>query len=103
MKKWEYRIVDSKDVRGGGVFKGKERTDVEAYLNEFGRDGWEIINLEGLRHLGRLLQKFRVAFIFEFLRKLWAAGFDDFTVREHVHNIGLNIIEQALVMRDHEE
>ncbi len=45
-KTWTYKIVDSKDVRGGGVFKGKERTDVEAYLNELGNDGWEIINLD---------------------------------------------------------
>ena len=51
MKKWEYKIVDSKDVRGGGVFKGKARTDVEAYLNELGGDGWEIINLD-FRELG---------------------------------------------------
>ena len=46
MKKWEYKIVDSKDVGGGGVFKGKERADVEAYLNELGRDGWKIINID---------------------------------------------------------
>jgi len=46
MKKWAYRIVDSKDVSGGGVFKGKDRADVEAYLNELGKDGWEIINLD---------------------------------------------------------
>jgi len=46
MKKWEYIIVDSKDVRGGGIFKGKKRTDVEEYLNELGNDGWEIINLD---------------------------------------------------------
>ncbi len=46
MKEWEYKIVDSKDVGGGGVFKGKERTDVEAYLNELGKDGWDITNLD---------------------------------------------------------
>jgi len=51
MGRWEYKIVDSKDVRGGGVFRGKARPDVEAYLNELGRDGWEIINL-GFRELG---------------------------------------------------
>ena len=46
MKTWEYKLVDSKDVCSGGVFKGKKRTDVEAYLNELGSDGWEIINLD---------------------------------------------------------
>ena len=46
MTKWEYKIVDSKDVSGGGIFKGKDRDQVEAYLNRFGKDGWEIINLD---------------------------------------------------------
>jgi hypothetical protein len=35
-----------RSVKGGGVFKGKERTDVETYLNELGKDGWDIINLD---------------------------------------------------------
>ncbi|MCP4082869.1 MAG: DUF4177 domain-containing protein [Planctomycetaceae bacterium] len=46
MKKWEYKIIDSKDVPGGGIFKGKDRSDVEEYLNQFGRKGWEIINID---------------------------------------------------------
>lgn len=46
MKKWEYRILDSKDVAGGGIFKGKDRADVETYLNQIGNDGWEVINLD---------------------------------------------------------
>lgn len=46
MKKWEYKIVDSKDVPGGGIFKGKARADVEAYLNQLGGEGWEIVNLD---------------------------------------------------------
>ncbi len=37
MKKWEYMIVDSKDVPGGGVFKGKDRSEVDAYLNQLGQ------------------------------------------------------------------
>lgn len=45
MTRWEYLIVDSKDVAGGGLFKGKERPDVEAYLNNFGNEGWELVNL----------------------------------------------------------
>ncbi len=55
MKTWEYKIVDSKDVPGGGVFKGKARSDVEAYLNELGRGGWEIINLD-FRELEKRLE-----------------------------------------------
>lgn len=43
---WEYKIIDSRDVPGGSAFKGKEKHDVEVYLNKLGRDGWEIINLD---------------------------------------------------------
>ena len=48
MTKWEYKIVDSKDVSGGGIFKGKDRADLETYLIGLGKDGWEIINLDFL-------------------------------------------------------
>ena len=44
-KKWEYKIIDSQDVDSGGVFKGRQRADVEAYLCELGRAGWEIFDL----------------------------------------------------------
>ncbi|MCY4507973.1 MAG: hypothetical protein OXG35_13600 [Acidobacteria bacterium] len=30
----------------GGLFKGKERSDVEAYLNDLGNEGWELVNLD---------------------------------------------------------
>jgi hypothetical protein len=46
MKKWEYKIIDTKDVPGGGFFKGKDREAVEAFLNELGEQGWEIINID---------------------------------------------------------
>jgi hypothetical protein len=46
MQKWEYMIVDSKDVPGGGIFKGKDRSEVDRYLNGLGQQGWEIINLD---------------------------------------------------------
>lgn len=46
MSKWTYKIIDSKDVDGGGLFTGKKRPDVEKYLNDLGADGWEIINLD---------------------------------------------------------
>jgi len=46
MKQWEYKVIDSKDVAGGGIFKGKDRTEVHKYLNTLGEDGWEIVNLD---------------------------------------------------------
>ena len=46
MTRWEYLIVDSKDVAGGGLFKEKKRSDVEAYLNNLGNEGWELVNLD---------------------------------------------------------
>ena len=49
MKKWEYRIVDTKDVPGGGLFAGKSREAIEAYLNKLGGQGWEIVNLDALQ------------------------------------------------------
>ena len=46
MKKWEYRIIDTKEVPGRGFFKAKDRQTVEAYLNELGEQGWEIVNFD---------------------------------------------------------
>lgn len=48
MKRWEYKIVDSKDVPAPGVFKGRSREALEAYLNDLGAEGWEIINIDSL-------------------------------------------------------
>ena len=53
MIRWEYRIVDSDDVPGGGIFRGKSRHNVEEYLNAAGRDGWEIVNIDFLELEGR--------------------------------------------------
>jgi hypothetical protein len=39
-------IVDSKDVAGSGIFRGKYRTEVDKYMNQIGREGWEIVNLD---------------------------------------------------------
>lgn len=46
MKKWEYRVVDSRDIPKNGRFEGKNRQDVELYLNKLGREGWEIVNID---------------------------------------------------------
>jgi hypothetical protein len=46
MRKFNYKIIDSKDVSRAGVFKGRDRADVEAHLCSLGEKGWEIINLD---------------------------------------------------------
>lgn len=43
MRRWEYRIFDSKDVAGGGLFKRPDREALEARLNELGAEGWEVV------------------------------------------------------------
>jgi hypothetical protein len=46
MKTWEYMIVDTRDVAGRPTLKGKDRADVDRYLNTLGEQGWEIVNLD---------------------------------------------------------
>ncbi len=46
MAKWEYKIVDSRDVPGGGLFAGKDRAAIEQYLCRLGDEGWEIVNVD---------------------------------------------------------
>jgi len=45
VKKWEYKIIDSMRL-AGGIFRGKKFDEIEKHLNEMGKDGWEIINLD---------------------------------------------------------
>ena len=74
MKKWEYRIIDTKEVPGAGIIpvfleslenlfsvfrhkktppdKSKSRRALEAYLNELGEQGWEIVNFDALEWRG---------------------------------------------------
>lgn len=54
MRKYKYKIVDSKDVESAGLFKGKKREDVEAYLNKLGTEGWELVNADFRELEGRL-------------------------------------------------
>jgi hypothetical protein len=46
MQKFEYKMVDTRDVESAGIFKGRQREDIEAYLNEFGQQGWELVNVD---------------------------------------------------------
>mgnify|MGYP000005822428 CR=1 FL=1 len=46
MKKFQYKIVDTRDVESAGLFKRKKREDVEAYLSSLGAKGWELVNVD---------------------------------------------------------
>lgn len=46
MKKFEYKIIDSADVKSAGLFKGRKREDVESYLCSLGAQGWELVNVD---------------------------------------------------------
>ena len=46
MKQWEYRLIDSNDVKSEGILRGRSREAIEQYLNELGAEGWEIITLD---------------------------------------------------------
>lgn len=46
MKKWEYIVLDSKDIPRAGILKGRDRSGVEKYLNNLGREGWELVNID---------------------------------------------------------
>jgi hypothetical protein len=46
MKKYKYKIVDTRDVETAGLFKGRKREDIESYLNSLGTAGWELVNVD---------------------------------------------------------
>lgn len=46
MQKWEYTIVDSKEVPQQGILKKRKREALEAHLNALGEQGWEFIKIE---------------------------------------------------------
>jgi len=43
---WEYKLLTSKDAESGGFLKGRGREEVEAYLNDLGGEGWEIVDID---------------------------------------------------------
>src|SRR5436190_14748740 len=53
--------------------------------------------------LSRLLAVLRVAARFQFKRQLLAAGLHDAAAREDMNDIGNDVVEQPLIMRDHHE
>ena len=54
MKKWEYKIIDTDDVPGAGIVKGKSRDAIEAHLNQLGEQGGEIVSLDALDYKPQL-------------------------------------------------
>ncbi len=51
MSKWEYKLFDTKKlptVKRGVLkaFVAPPMEEVQAYMNELGEDGWEIINID---------------------------------------------------------
>ncbi|NMP16332.1 MULTISPECIES: DUF4177 domain-containing protein [unclassified Thalassotalea] len=46
MKSYQYKIIDTRDVDSAGLFKGRQREDIEAYLNSLGAEGWQLVNVD---------------------------------------------------------
>jgi hypothetical protein len=53
-RRWEYKLISTKDLPGGGLLgmKERDRDALEAYLNRFGDEGWEIIGIDFTDALG---------------------------------------------------
>lgn len=47
-RRWEYKLLGTKDLPGGGMLNMKERPReaVEAYLNQLGDEGWEVVGID---------------------------------------------------------
>lgn len=52
MKRWEYKLLDSREAGGSGWF-GKSRESLEQYLNSLGAEDWELVNIDALELEGR--------------------------------------------------
>ncbi len=46
MQTWEYKLIASTDFRGDGFFGIPDREGLEQALNELGRAGWEVVNMD---------------------------------------------------------
>jgi hypothetical protein len=53
-RKWEYKLISTKDMPGGGMLglKERERAAVEAYLNQLGEEGWQIVGIDFTDSMG---------------------------------------------------
>lgn len=54
MRRFEYKLLSTKDLPGGGMLQMKERDreTVEAWLNQLGEEGWEIVSIDFTDALG---------------------------------------------------
>lgn len=46
MTHWEYKVIDSKAIERSSRLKNPSIDEAEAYLNELGAAGWEIVSLD---------------------------------------------------------
>jgi hypothetical protein len=53
-RRWEYKLLSTNDLPGGGMLGVKERPReaLEAYLNQLGEEGWEVVGVDFTDHLG---------------------------------------------------
>ena len=47
-RRWEYKVLSTNDLPGGGMLgaKARPREAIEAYLNELGGEGWEVVGID---------------------------------------------------------
>ena len=45
-RRWEYKLINGEDVPSEGWLGLKSREAVEAYLNQLGAEGWEIVGID---------------------------------------------------------
>ncbi|NRA83277.1 MAG: DUF4177 domain-containing protein [Gammaproteobacteria bacterium] len=62
MNKFEYKMIDTRDVPTEGIFSSRKKEDVEKYLNDLGAAGWELVNvdyreLEGGSEFGGIMKR----------------------------------------------
>ena len=52
--RWEYKLISTKDLPGGGFLGAneREREAVEAYLNQLGDEGWDVVGIDFTDSIG---------------------------------------------------
>lgn len=47
-RRWEYKLISGEDIPSEGWLGLRKREAVEAYLNQLGAEGWEIVGVDFL-------------------------------------------------------